>query len=78
MRILVTPTSFYKNKGLKDYLEQKAEVVYNTTGKPLTEEQLIEILENDEEGFDGCIAGLDFYTAAVLEKMPPRMKVISR
>ena len=78
MRILVTPTSFYKNKGLKDYLEQKAEVVYNTTGKPLTEEQLIEILENDEEGFDGCIAGLDFYTAAVLEKMPPRKKVISR
>lgn len=56
-RILVTPTSYGKyNPGLKTDLEdQVGEVVYNTTGKPLTSEQLSTLLPN----IDGFIAGLD-------------------
>lgn len=53
----MTPTSYAsRNERLKTDLEaQVAEVVYNTTGKPLSSEQLASLLP----GFDGMIAGLD-------------------
>ena len=77
MKILVTPTSFLKpeNAAAKGLLEQFAsEVVYNDLGRPLKGGEIIERLI----GADGYIAGLDYITANVVEKMPASLKVISR
>lgn len=49
------------------------DLVFNTSGRPLTEEELIPLLRD----CDGYIAGLDFVTEKVLEQCP-RLKVISR
>jgi D-3-phosphoglycerate dehydrogenase len=56
-RVLVTATSYGKNDPtLFSHLEDRvAEVVYNTTGKPLDSKQLQALLP----GVDGYIAGLD-------------------
>jgi D-3-phosphoglycerate dehydrogenase len=74
-KILVTPTSYGKNDPrLKSDLENKVrEVVYNPTGKPLTSDQVSELLI----GVDGYIAGLDEINAASLRNAD-RLKVISR
>ncbi|MCL2601256.1 MAG: phosphoglycerate dehydrogenase [Treponema sp.] len=48
-------------------------LVFNPSGKPLLQDELIPLLD----GCDGCIAGLDYYTAAVIENTD-RLKVISR
>lgn len=74
-RILVTATSYGKNDSrLKTELEaQVAEVTYNPTGKPLTSQQLTELLP----GVDGFIAGLDVIDRDALEKAD-RLKVIAR
>jgi len=74
-RILVTATSFGKNDArLKTELEaQVASVTYNLTGKPLTSEQIAELLP----GIDGLIAGLDNIDRPALEKAD-RLKVIAR
>ena len=37
MKILVTPTSLCKDQTLLDRLAERAELVVNTTGKPLKE-----------------------------------------
>lgn len=51
------------------------ELVFNPHGRPLSEDELITLLE----GCDGCVAGLDYFTAAVLEKAADScLKVISR
>ncbi|MCL4385458.1 MAG: phosphoglycerate dehydrogenase [Actinobacteria bacterium] len=74
-KILVTPTSFAKyNKDLaKDLEKMVGEVVYNTTGKPLKEADLLPIIEK----FDGMIAGLDEITGKVIENAK-NLKVIAR
>jgi D-3-phosphoglycerate dehydrogenase len=74
-RILVSATSYGKNDPrLKTELEaQVASVIYNPTGKPLTSQQLAELLQ----GVDGFIAGLDVIDRAALEKAD-RLKVIAR
>jgi D-3-phosphoglycerate dehydrogenase len=74
-RLLVTPTSYGKNDSrLKTELEaQVAEVIYNPTGKPLTSNQVAELLP----GIDGYIAGLDEIDVQALSKAD-RLKVISR
>jgi len=74
-RILVSATSYGKNDlRLKTELEaQVASVIYNPTGKPLTSQQLAELLP----GVDGFIAGLDVIDRAALEKAD-RLKVIAR
>jgi len=56
-RVLVTPTSFgIANQELKRDLEsQVGEVIYNTTGKSLSSQQVAALLP----GVDGYIAGLD-------------------
>ncbi|MFN2304822.1 MAG: NAD(P)-dependent oxidoreductase, partial [Anaerolineales bacterium] len=56
-RVLITPNSYAKyNPKLKEELEtQVGEVLYNTTGKPLSSEQVADLLP----GVDGYIAGLD-------------------
>lgn len=77
MRILVTPTSFNKpeNHEAKSLLEDYAdEIVYNTLGRPLSEDEVSEMVE----GCDGYIAGLDFVSKKAIESMPASLKVISR
>ena len=74
-RLLVTPTSYGKNDSrLKTELEaQFGEVIYNPTGKPLTSDEVANLLP----GIDGYIAGLDMIDSNALKKVD-RLKVISR
>lgn len=74
-RLLVTPTSYGSmDPSLKTELEsQVAEVVYNTTGQPLSSEQLQQLLP----GMDGMIAGLDAIDEAALASATD-LKVIAR
>ena len=77
MKILVTPTSFLKpgNAKAKEMIEAFAdEVVYNDLARPLKGGEILKRLE----GVDGYIAGVDYITADVVEKMPGSLKVISR
>lgn len=76
MKILVTPTSMQPGKNSKALEELRAfsnDLVFNTTGKPLTEDDLLPLLSD----CDGYIAGLDFVTEKVL-KSCGHLKVISR
>jgi len=76
MRILVTPTSFTPDSDAPAMKKLKAfspSLVFNPTGKPLSEDALIPLLES----CDGCIAGLDHYTVKVIESAKS-LKVISR
>lgn len=74
-RVLVTPTSYAsQDESLKTILEEQVkEVVYNTTGKPLSSTQLQSLLP----GIDGMIAGLDEIDAAAMA-VAPDLIVISR
>lgn len=77
MKILVTPTSFEKpeNAQARALLEGFADqIVYNDLGIPLKGSDLLSRLE----GVDGYVAGLDYITADIIEKMPASLKVISR
>ncbi len=77
MKILVTPTSFDKpeNAQARAMLEAFAdEVVYNDLKVPLKGEELLSRLS----GVDGYVAGLDYVTKDVVERMPGSLKVISR
>ena len=80
MKILVTPASFKpetvnpQSKTALDRLHDFAEnLVFNPHPRPLNEDELICLLE----GCDGCIAGLDPFTANVI-KSTSDLKVISR
>lgn len=76
MKILVTPTSLQPGKNeealaaLRNFAD---ELVFNESGKPLSEEELIPKLQ----GCDGYIAGLDQITQKVLASCPT-LKVVSR
>lgn len=74
-RILVTPRSFGKNQPeLRTHLEsQVGEVVYNTTGRPLTSDELTAVIR----GIDGYIAGLDTIDRRVINAADC-LKVIAR
>jgi D-3-phosphoglycerate dehydrogenase len=74
-KVLVTPTSYgSQDPTLKPFLEgQVGEVVYNTTGKPLSSGELVDLLS----GVDGFIAGLDEITAEVLN-VADNLQVVSR
>ena len=77
MKILVTPTSFTKQKSSenRELLEQFAtQIVYNPYNRPLTGGELIPLLQD----VDGYIAGLDYVSAEVIAKAAPSLKVISR
>ena len=77
MKILVTPTSFEKpeNAQARALLEEFAdEIVYNDLRIPLQGDELLSRLQ----GVDGYVAGLDYITAEVVERMPDTLKVISR
>jgi D-3-phosphoglycerate dehydrogenase len=76
MKILVTPTSMQpgkNSKALEDLMAFSNDLIFNSTGKPLTEDELLPLLED----CDGYIAGLDFVTEKVL-KSCKHLKVISR
>lgn len=76
MKILVTPTSFKPDSispAMKKLRAFASELVFNPTEKPLTESALIPLIS----GCDGCIAGLDFFTAGVIESAG-NLRVISR
>lgn len=76
MKILVTPTSMQPGKSSRALEELRAfsnDLVFNTTGKPLTEDELLPLLQD----CDGYIAGLDFVTEKVL-KSCKNLKAISR
>lgn len=74
-KILVTPRSFAKyDKSLKDKLENSVKKVsYNDKGRPLKEEELIDIIGE----FDGYIAGLDKITKKVIDNKK-ELKIIAR
>jgi D-3-phosphoglycerate dehydrogenase len=74
-KVFVTTTSYgTQDIQLRPFLEEKVgEVVYNTTGKPLSAEQLVEMLP----GVDGYIAGLDDISAEALNAAAD-LKVVSR
>ena len=76
MKILVTPTSFKLDSTTQAMLKLRSfasSLVFNPKGRPLSESELIPLLE----GCDGCIAGLDHYTPRVI-KYASNLKVISR
>ena len=76
MKILITATSFKPDSGspamekLRSFTDS---LVFNPGGKPLPEDELIPLLGD----CDGCIAGLDYFTAGVIESAQ-NLKVISR
>ena len=74
-KILVTPTSFGKNnrKIIENLESAVGEVVYNTTGKPLSAEALQKLIP----GVHGFIAGLDTINADVIQAADA-LKVICR
>lgn len=74
-KVLVTPTSYAsQDENLKTELESKvADVVYNTTGKPLSALQLQDLLP----GVDGMIAGLDEINDQALA-IAQDLKVVAR
>ncbi|MGL6193504.1 MAG: phosphoglycerate dehydrogenase [Thermoguttaceae bacterium] len=76
MKILITSTSFGKqNPQPLDLLKSKGyEIIWNELGRPLQESELIMLLE----GCDGVIAGLDHFTAPVLESVASKLKVLAR
>ncbi len=76
VKILVTPTSLQpgkKNEALDRLREFSNDLVFNPTGRPLTEEELLPLIGD----CDGYIAGVDFVTEKVIAAAT-RLKVISR
>jgi len=73
--ILITSTSF--GKRIKEPLEvlrsKGYDLRFNDLGRPLAEAELIERLD----GCDGCIAGLDYFTAEVL-RASSKLRIIAR
>ena len=77
MKVLVTPTSLGASSTLPAMVKLRAaadEIVYNTSGGPLHADQLIPLLAD----VDGVVAGLDDYTAEVIDAAGPQLKIISR
>jgi D-3-phosphoglycerate dehydrogenase len=74
-RVLVTPTSYGKNDpNLRSQLEALVgEVIYNTTGRPLTDKELVRMIP----GIDGYIAGLDEINRNVIQTTD-QLRVIAR
>ena len=76
MKILVTAASLCKNENSDAMKRLRAfsdDIVKNGHGRPMTEDELLEIIED----VDGYIAGTDTITAKVIEKAK-KLKVISR
>ncbi|MGL4944393.1 MAG: NAD(P)-dependent oxidoreductase, partial [Thermoguttaceae bacterium] len=74
-KILITSTSFAKNdKSPLELLQSRGyTIVWNESGKPLAADALVEKLA----GCEGVIAGLDYFTAEVFQRVSC-LKVVSR
>ena len=76
MKILVTPTSLKPDSAspaLQKLRSFATALTFNPVGKYLSEDELIPLLAD----CDGCVAGLDHFTARVFASAP-RLKVVSR
>ena len=76
MKILVTPASFNHDSSDPAMTRLRSfagTLVFNPRGKPLSEDELISLLD----GCDGCVAGLDPFSKRVIENAGA-LKVISR
>jgi D-3-phosphoglycerate dehydrogenase len=76
MKILVTPNSLKPDTDIPAMVKLRSfadSLVFNPGAKPLSEDALIPLLD----GCDGCVAGLDHFTAKVMENSGD-LKVISR
>jgi D-3-phosphoglycerate dehydrogenase len=76
MKILVTATSFKpdsESPAMNKLRSFADSLIFNPSGKPLSEDELIPLID----GCSGCIAGLDNFTAKVIENAS-ELKVISR
>jgi D-3-phosphoglycerate dehydrogenase len=76
MKILVTPTSLCSRRdhpALDDLRAVADELIFSDAGRPLTEDELVELLP----GVDAVIAGLDAFSARALEAADA-LKVIAR
>jgi D-3-phosphoglycerate dehydrogenase len=76
MKILVTATSLNPNHpspALEQLQHFADEVIFNPHGRPLSEDELIPLLD----GCEGYIAGLDFITKKVIDSSE-KLKIISR
>ena len=73
-RILLSTTSYQDTPGDHHALLESQDFEIVRMRGPLSEEQMLE-LGND---FDGAICGDDAFTRQVLEKMLPRLKVLSK
>lgn len=76
MKILVTPTSIKKSsesEAMEKLRTFSDDLVFNSTGRPLTEDELIPLLKD----CDAYLAGLDYITKRVLNECP-HLKMISR
>jgi D-3-phosphoglycerate dehydrogenase len=74
-RILVTPTSYAQNDArlLSELQRQVGQVIVNQTGRPLSSQEVAELLP----GCDGYIAGLDAIDRPALQAAD-RLRVIAR
>lgn len=76
MKVLVTPTSLCRDEShaaLRRLRETVDVVVLNPTGRPLSADELVDLLP----GVDGVVAGLDDYSARALAAAD-RLRVIAR
>lgn len=74
MTLVAVTTSSFNEANLPDELRKHAQVLWNTTGRRLTEDEAEELLS---QGVDGIIAGVEPLTARVL-RQAQQLKVISR
>ncbi len=74
-RVLITPNSYgkYDQKLKTDIEELVGEVIYNSTGKPLSSSQVAQLLP----GIDGYIAGLDQIDRVAINSAD-QLKIIAR
>ncbi|MDA3949178.1 MAG: phosphoglycerate dehydrogenase [Spirochaeta sp.] len=73
-RILVTTTSFQDTPGSHHTLLAETGWEIVTARGPLNETELSEVIDN----IDGVICGDDAFTAAILERGHPRLRVVSK
>ncbi len=77
IRLLITTTSFLDTPG--PHLTRLVQSGYETVTArgPLTESELLGVIEG-QESFDGILCGEDEITGRVIDKLAPRLKVISK
>lgn len=74
-KVLVTARSFAKSPEARAVLEQAGcEMIFNPYDRPLTEDELVELIK----GMDALVAGMDAVTAKVIAAGLPTLKIIAK